>query len=65
LRFQKKLTQEQVAQRLSVIKSVIATHEKLIQQTQLFQTSSDYLLGLKKTVVIDNSELKQEDVELI
>lgn len=74
LRNQKNLTQEQLANRLSVTKSVISAYENgfrfpsldvLIQLAYIFNVSTDYLLGVNKKRVLDVSKLSLSQVEII
>lgn len=74
LRNQKNLTQEQLANRLSVTKSVISAYENgfrfpsldvLIQLAYVFNVSTDYLLGVNKKRVLDVSKLSLSQVEII
>ena len=71
LRLQENLTQQQLADRLGVTKSVVSYYELserypspevLIKLASVFHVSTDYLLGLDKSVTIDLSDLDEEDV---
>lgn len=73
LRKQKKLSQEQVAKRLDVSRSTIASYENnkafpsadiLVGMALLFNVSIDYLMGLEKRAVItlDGLTKRQETV---
>jgi transcriptional regulator with XRE-family HTH domain len=71
LRKEKKITQAQLADRLSVTKSVVSyyeLHERtpspeiLIKLAAIFHVSTDYLLGLDKKESVDLSGLDQNDV---
>ena len=74
LRTQAGLTQLQLAQRMSITKSVVSFYELqermpspevLIKLAGIFHVSTDYLLGLDKRETIDVSGLDQEDVALL
>ena len=71
LRFEEGLTQQQLADRLGVTKSVVSyyeLHERtpspdiLVKISSIFHVSTDYLLGLDKSVTIDLSDLDDEDI---
>lgn len=73
LRKKKKLSQEQVAKRLNLTKSSISGYENNIitpsidtirELAILFNTTSDYLLGLdkKEVIVIDELTPRQKDI---
>lgn len=74
LRKQKTLTQEQLAKRLWVTKSIISAYESgnkypsldmLIKLSQTFNVSTDYLLGVNKKQYIDISNLSENQIEII
>lgn len=74
LRKQSGLTQQQLAERIGVTKSVISFYELrertpspevLIQLSYIFHVSTDYLLGIKRGRVIDVSELDDEDIKAV
>lgn len=74
LRKEAKLTQQQLATRLGVTKSVISFYERrertpspeiLAKLARIFHVSSDYLLGLNRDETIDVSGLTDEDVAMI
>ena len=74
LRKQKTLTQEQLAKRLWVTKSIISAYESgskypsldmLIKLSQIFNVSTDYLLGINKKQYIDISNLNENQIEII
>lgn len=74
LRKQKNLTQEQLAKRLWVTKSMISAYESgvkypsldmLIKLAYTFSVSTDYLLGVNKKQVLDISELTSSQVEIL
>lgn len=68
------LTQQQLAERIGVAKSVISYYESgdrfpsydvLIQLTHVFHTTTDYLLDIEKNRVIDVTGLSDEDVAIV
>ncbi len=74
LRKQKNLTQEQLAKRLWVTKSIISAYESesrfpsldmLIKLAQTFSVSTDYLLGVNKKQNIDVSGLSENQIVLL
>lgn len=75
LRFKKNMTQAQLAQKLGLTKSVISAYETglrlpsydiLIHIAQIYNVSTDYLLGLEHKQELDLSGLSQgEKVALI
>lgn len=74
LRKQKSLTQEQLAERLRVTKSIISAYESsskfpsldmLIKLAYTFSVSTDYLLGVNKKQYLDISGLSQSQIEII
>lgn len=74
LRKQKTLTQEQLAKRLWVTKSIISAYESgnkypsldmLIKLSQTFNVSTDYLLGVNKKQSIDISNLSENQINII
>ena len=71
LRQQEGLTQQQLANKLGVTKSVISYYELqerypspdiLTKLAQIFHVSTDYLLGIERGEVIDLSGLDEEDI---
>lgn len=71
LRLQEDLTQQQLADRLGVTKSVISYYELserypspevLTKLASVFHVSTDYLLGLEKGEGIDLSGLDEDDI---
>ena len=69
LRKGEKLTQQQLANRLGVAKSVVSYYESgnrfpsydvLIKIAHIFHTTTDYLLDVERKRVIDVSELSDE-----
>lgn len=74
LRKQKTLTQEQLAKRLWVTKSIISAYESgnkypsldmLVKLSQTFNVSTDYLLGVNKKQYIDISDLSETQIQII
>lgn len=74
LRTSKNLTQDQLANRLSVTKSVISAYENglrfpslevLIQLSYVFNVTTDYLLGVNKKRVVEVSDLSESQIELL
>ena len=74
LRRGQKLTQQQLAERIGVAKSVVSYYESgdrypsydvLVRIAHIFHTSTDYLLDISKENVIDVSGLSQEDVAVV
>lgn len=71
LRLQEGLTQQQLADRLGLTKSVISYYELqerypspevLIKLASVFHVSTDFLLGLNREETIDLSGLDEEDI---
>lgn len=74
LRLQNSLTQAQLAQKLGLTKSVISAYETnlrlpsydvLIHIAQIFNVSTDYLLGLERKQEIDLSGLTNEEIKAL
>ena len=74
LRTQAGMTQQQLAARIGVTKSVISFYELkerapspdvLIKCAGIFHVSTDYLLGLDKSETLDISDLSREDVAIL
>lgn len=72
LRKKYKMTQEQVANRVEVTKSAISSYETnvaypsadiLIKLATLFNTTSDYILGLDKREVIVLTDMTQKQIK--
>lgn len=68
------LTQQQLAERIGVAKSVVSYYESgdrfpsydvLIKLTHVFHTTTDYLLDIEKNRVIDVTGLSDEDVAIV
>lgn len=74
LRTGQKLTQQQLADRIGVAKSVVSYYESgdrypsydvLIKIAKIFHTTTDYLLDLSKDNVIDVTGLSEEDIAVV
>ncbi len=74
LRTERNLTQEQLATRLSLTKSVVSAYETdvrmpsydtLIQLSRIFSVSTDYLLGVKEERNVDVTDLSDENIALV
>lgn len=74
LRTGKKLTQQQLATRLGVAKSVVSYYESgdrfpsydvLIKISRTFHVTTDQLLGIEKQRVIDVSGLSEENIAVV
>ena len=74
LRIQAGLSQKQLAERVKVTKSVISYYELqerypspeiLIKLANIFQVSTDFLLGIEKQQTLDISGLDEEDIRLL
>ena len=74
LRTSQKLTQQQLADRLGVAKSVVSYYESgdrypsydvLVRIAHVFHTSTDYLLDISKENVIDVTGLSKEDIAVV
>lgn len=74
LRTSQKLTQQQLADRIGVAKSVVSYYESgdrypsydvLVKIARIFHTTTDYLLDVSKDCVIDVTGLSDEDIAVI
>lgn len=74
LRTEYKMTQQQLADRIGVAKSVVSYYETgdrfpsndvLIKLTSIFHVSSDYLLGIDSHRTLDVSDLSAEDIYVL
>lgn len=74
LRLRSDMTQEQLALRLGLTKSVISAYETglrmpsyevLISISRIFKVSTDYLLGLERKQEIDLSGLTEEEIQAL
>ena len=73
-RLKKHLTQEQLAHKLGVTKSVVSAYETgarlpsydiLITIARIFNVSTDFLLGVENKREIDLSGLSQEEIDAL
>lgn len=74
LRTGQKLTQQQLATRIGVAKSVVSYYESgdrfpsndvLVKIAHTFHTTTDYLLDVSRQRVIDVSDLTEEDIAVV
>ena len=74
LRVGQKLTQQQLADRIGVAKSVVSYYESgdrypsydvLVKIARIFHTTTDYLLDVSKDCVIDVTGLSDEDISVV
>lgn len=74
LRTGHKMTQQQLATRLGVAKSVVSYYESgdrfpsydvLIKIAHIFHTTTDYLLDVERQRVIDVSDLSEEHIAVV
>ncbi len=74
LREQNSMTQSDLAKRLGITRSSVNAWEMgismpstqyIVELAELFHVSTDYLLGVDKSVTVDVAGLTQEDVELV
>ena len=74
LRKQNGMTQQQLADRIGVTKSVISFYELkertpspdvLIKLSYIFHVSADYLLGIERNKTIDVSDLDDDDIKAV
>ena len=74
LRVEKKLTQQQLAEKIGLVKGSISAYEKntkhpsmtvLIKLCALFNVSADYLIGLSDNVELKMSALTDEQIQII
>ena len=74
LRTEAGYTQADLAKRLNISKAVVSYYELqertpspdvLIRLADIFRVSSDYLLGISHTKIIDVSNLSDEDMRLV
>lgn len=74
LREQKNYTQTDLAKKLGITRSSVNAWELgisvpstqyIVELSNIFSVSTDYLLGVQKTSSIDISGLTQEDIEMI
>ena len=74
LRLQERLTQQQLAQRLGVTKSVVSYYELqerypspeiLVKLAAIFHVTTDYLLGLDPRETLDLTGLDEDDIATV
>ena len=74
LRIENNLTQSQVAKRLGIAVSAVSSYELgvrypsypiLIKLARLYHVSTDFLLGIKYTEVLDISDMSEDDIAII
>ena len=74
LRTGQKMTQQALADRIGVAKSVVSYYESgerypsydvLIRIAHIFHTTTDYLLDMKRERVIDVSGLSEDDIAAV
>ena len=74
LRTSQKLTQQQLADRIGVAKSVVSYYESgdrypsydvLVKIARIFHTTTDYLLDVAKDSVLDVTGLSDEDIAVV
>lgn len=74
LRTSQKLTQQQLADRIGVAKSVVSYYESgdrypsydvLVRIARIFHTTTDYLLDVSKDSVVDVTGLSEEDIAVV
>ncbi|MCR5636155.1 MAG: helix-turn-helix domain-containing protein [Clostridiales bacterium] len=74
LRKGQKMTQQQLADRLGVAKSVVSYYESgdrypsfdvLVRIARIFHRTTDYLLGIERSKIIDVSELTEEEIAVV
>lgn len=74
LREQKNYTQTELAKKLGITRSSVNAWEMgisvpstqyIVELSNMFSVSTDYLLGVEKTSAIDISGLTEQDIEMI
>lgn len=74
LRVSQKLTQQQLADRIGVAKSVVSYYESggrypsydvLVKIARVFHTTTDYLLDVAKDCVVDVTGLSDKDIAVV
>lgn len=74
LRTSQKMTQQQLAERIGVAKSVVSYYESgdrypsydvLIRIARIFHTTTDYLLDIARDNIVDVSDLSPEDIAVV
>jgi transcriptional regulator with XRE-family HTH domain len=68
------LTQQQLAERVGVAKSVVSYYESgdrypsydvLIKLARIFHVTTDYLLDVEKKRILDVSDLSEDDINVL
>ena len=74
LRLQSGMTQQQLAEKLGLTKSVVSFYELrertpspeiLVKLSTIFHVSTDYLLGIDKSETLNVSGLTPEDIDMV
>lgn len=74
LRTGQKLTQQQLAERLGVAKSVVSYYESgdrypsydvLVKIARIFHITTDYLLDIEKKRILDVSDLSEDEISVV
>ena len=74
LRLDNNLTQKQVGQRIGVAISAVSsyesgvrypTYESLVKLSRLYNVTTDYLVGLSDRMLIDLSDLEEDEITVI
>ncbi len=74
LRKGQKLTQQQLADRLGVAKSIVSYYESgdrfpsydvLVKIARTFHVTTDFLLDMERTRILDVSDLTEEDINVL
>ncbi len=74
LRLRENMTQEQLARKLGLTKSVISAYETSLRQpsyqvlihiAKIYKVSTDYLLGLEHKQEVDLSGLSQREIDAL
>ena len=74
LRTAQKLTQQQLAERIGVAKSIVSYYESgdrypsydvLVRIAHVFHTTTDFLLDIAKDNVVDVTGLSEEDIAVV
>lgn len=74
LRNSQKLTQQQLADRLGVAKSVVSYYESgdrypsydiLVKIARIFHVTTDYLLDIERKRILDVSDLSEKDISVV
>ncbi len=74
LREQKNYTQTELAKKLGITRSSVNAWEMgisvpstqyIVELSNIFSVSTDYLLGVERTSIIDISGLSEKDIEII